>query len=202
MVQGLRHLQGAWAPPLTGDLRSCMPWGYICHTTQPIITTKNNYVPISLPQNGCELTENTDTQINDHNLSVLREIFWLWFPTQGSNSHSCSFTLGTTREVLFLKNIIYLFLVALGLCCWMPAFSSCCEQGLLPDCGAWGFSLWWILLLQSTGSAVVVHGLSCSAVRGIVPDHGSNTSPPHWPADFKPFVHKGSPQGLSRHLEI
>ena len=40
-----------------------------------------------------------------------------------------SFTLGTTREVLFLKNIIYLFLVALGL--------RCCEQGALPDCGAW-----------------------------------------------------------------
>ena len=27
--------------------------------------------------------------------------------------------------------LIYLFLAALGLCCCMPAFSSCCTQGLL-----------------------------------------------------------------------
>ena len=34
-----------------------------------------------------------------------------------------------TTVILFL--IIYLFLVALGLCCCVRAFSSCGEQGLL-----------------------------------------------------------------------
>ena len=31
----------------------------------------------------------------------------------------------------FLKSSIYLFLIALGLCCCLPAFSSYSEQGLL-----------------------------------------------------------------------
>ena len=46
-----------------------------------------------------------------------------------------------------------------------------------------GFSLRWLLLLQSTGSrhagsVVVAHGLSCSVARGIFPDQGSNPCPP------------------------
>ena len=46
---------------------------------------------------------------------------------------------------------IYLFLAMLGLCCCARAFSSCGERGLL---FVWcmGFSLWWLLLLQSMGS--------------------------------------------------
>ena len=67
--------------------------------------------------------------------------FWLRFPNQGSNSHSCIgsrvLPWGPPWKFYFFLNTIYLFLVALGLCCWMPAFSNCCEQGLLPDCGAW-----------------------------------------------------------------
>ena len=51
-----------------------------------------------------------------------------------------------------------------------------------------GFSLWWLLLLQSTasrlmGSVVVAHGLSCSAACRIFPDQGSNPCPLHWQAD-------------------
>ena len=71
-----------------------------------------------------------------------------------------------------------------------------------------GFSFWWLLLLQSTdsrragfsscgtrasvvvarglqstGSVVVAHGLSCSAACGIFPDQGSNPCPLHWQAD-------------------
>ena len=42
---------------------------------------------------------------------------------------------------------VCLFMAALGLCCCVWAFSSCGEQGLLA-----GFSLRWLLLLQSTGS--------------------------------------------------
>ena len=46
-----------------------------------------------------------------------------------------------------------------------------------------GFSLRWLLLLQSTGSVVVAHRLSCFAACGIFPDQGSNLCPLHWQAD-------------------
>ena len=51
-----------------------------------------------------------------------------------------------------------------------------------------GFSLWWLLLLRSTGSRLtasvaVPHGLSCSSECGIFLDHGSNLCPLHWPPD-------------------
>ena len=47
--------------------------------------------------------------------------------------------------------------------------------------------------LQSTGSVVVVHGLSCSAAGGIFPDQGSNPCPLHWQVDSQPLRHQGSP---------
>ena len=37
--------------------------------------------------------------------------------------------------------------------------------------------------LQSAGSVVVAHGLSCSVACGIFPDQGSNPCPLHWQAD-------------------
>ena len=69
-----------------------------------------------------------------------------------------------------------------------------------------GFSLWWPLLLRSTGSSrmgfnscgtqasvVVAHGLSCSMACGIFPDQGSNPCLLHWQADSQPLHHQGSP---------
>ena len=38
--------------------------------------------------------------------------------------------------------------------------------------------------LQSLGSIVVLHGLSCSTACGIFPDQGSNWCPPHCQADL------------------
>jgi len=62
-----------------GGMSSTPDWGpKILHATGPHmphnIANNNNNLLISLPQNGCELTENTDRQINDHKLSALREI--------------------------------------------------------------------------------------------------------------------------------
>ena len=58
-----------------------------------------------------------------------------------------------------------------------------------------GFSLWWLLLVRSTGSrrvgfsscgtwasVVVAHGLSGSAACEIFLDQGSNPCPLHWQA--------------------
>ena len=72
-----------------------------------------------------------------------------------------SLTHWTSREVpgkyfiylfiyLSIYLFIYLFMAALGLCCCMQAFSSCCEQGLL---------------------FVVVHGLLI-VLASLVAEHG------------------------------
>ena len=57
---------------------------------------------------------------------------------------------------------IYLFLAVLGLCCCARAFSSCGERGY-PSLWYVGFSLRWLLLLQSTGSRHV--GFSSCGTR-------------------------------------
>ena len=76
-----------------------------------------------------------------------------WFPPTffflflSAQCGMCPLYRWTTREVLvhFLKLFIYLSLTALGLCCCARSFSSC---------DAWGSSLWWLLISQSTGSRV------------------------------------------------
>ena len=62
-------------------------------------------------------------------------------------------------------------------------------------------SLSWPLVLRNTGSkragsVVVAHGPSCSAARGIFPDHGSSPCPLHWQADSQPLSHQGSPKDI------
>ena len=62
-----------------------------------------------------------------------------------------------------------------------------------------GLSLSRPLLLRSTGSrragsAIVAHGLSCSAACGIFPDQGLNPCALHWQADSQPLRHQGSPR--------
>ena len=65
------------------------------------------------------------------------------------------FSIGMLLKILFclsenvfnFSKIVYSFILALpGLPCWVKAFSSCGEQGVLSSCGAWashccGFSL-------------------------------------------------------------
>ena len=51
-------------------------------------------------------------------------------------------------------------------------------------------------VLQSAGSVVVAHGLSCSAAYGIFPDQGSNPCPQHWQADSQPLRHQRGPSFL------
>ena len=47
--------------------------------------------------------------------------------------------------------------------------------------------------LSSTGSAVIVHGLSCSVACGIFLDQGSSPSLLHGQVDSLPLSHQGSP---------
>ena len=74
----------------------------------------------------------------------------------------------TDRQVFlyFLKYIHNLFifiLVAPGLYCCTRTFSSCNRQGLLFQCT--GFSLQWLLLLQSTGSRTWAQQLWCTGLE-------------------------------------
>ena len=68
--------------------------------------------------------------------------------------------------ISFFNWLIYIFLVVLGLCCCVTAFSMCGEWGLL----LWGtgsqFSVCMALGLESPGSAVVTHKPRCSAACG------------------------------------
>ena len=107
----------------------------------------------------------------------------------------------------------------LGLCCCTRAFSSCGERGLLfvvvrglliavPSLVERGLQvcslqqLWYAdsvavaCGLQSAGSVVVVHRLSCSVACGIFPDQGLNPCPLHWQEDSKPLHHQERPQGI------
>ena len=100
----------------------------------------------------------------------------------------------------FLKKnlFIYLFLAALGLRCCARAFSSCGERGPL-FVEVRGFLIAAVSLvaehgLQSAGSVIVAHGLSCSAAYGIFPDQGLNPCPQHQQADSQPLRHQGSPR--------
>ena len=47
--------------------------------------------------------------------------------------------------------------------------------------------------LQSAGSVVAAHRLSCSTACGIFLGQGSNPCPLHWQADSQPPRHQGSP---------
>ena len=113
-------------------------------------------------------------------------------------NHSLLFICFFNKLILF----IYIFLTALGLRCCMWAFSSCGELGLLfvavyrllivvaslvaeHGLQAHGLQqLWYVgsvvvaCKLQSAGSVVVAHRLSCSEACGIFPDQGSNPCPP------------------------
>ena len=69
------------------------------------------------------------------------------------------------------------------------------------------FTLWWLLLLQSTRSRV--HGLqscgtqalehrpSCSTAHGILLDQGLNPCNIHLQADSQPLDHQGSPVSVT-----
>ena len=46
---------------------------------------------------------------------------------------------------------------------------------------------------RRAGSAIVAHGPSRSAARGILPDRGPNPCPLHWQTDSQPLRHQGSP---------
>ena len=109
--------------------------------------------------------------------------------------------------LLLVMSIIWSFKKIISFFIWGCPGSLLLQAGFLQlrwvgaplHCGAW-FSLWWCLLLQSTGSRtwvsvvaacglqsmgsmVVARGLSCCTAGGILLDQGSNPCPRHWQVD-------------------
>ena len=99
------------------------------------------------------------------------------------------------NSVIFLIYAVFFFLfykfIYFWLCC---VFVSVRGLSLVAASGGHfssrcaGLSLWWPLLLRSTGSrragsVVVAHGPSCSAACGIFPDQGSHPCSLHCQAD-------------------
>ena len=102
---------------------------------------------------------------------------------------------------LFCSSFVFFFFFYLWLC-WVFVSvrgpSPVVASGGHSSSRCAGPSLSQPLLLRSTGSrragsAIVAHGPSRSAARGIFPDQGSNPRPPHWQADPQPLRHQGSP---------
>ena len=100
----------------------------------------------------------------------------------------------------FFFNFIYLFIYPWLFWVFVSArgLSLVAASGGHSSSRCAGLSLSWPLLLRSTGSrcagsAIVAHGLSRSAARGIFPDQGSNPCPLRWQADSQPLRHQGSP---------
>ena len=150
---------------------------------------------------------------------ILRSEFdcFLWcYLTCSSIPHvSCELgarakALHSSSFFLLLLRFIYLFsfLAVLGLhCCTQASLVSVSRSYSLLQCA--GFSMWWLLLLQSTsprcknfsscttwvpvvldcqvqsaGSVVVTCGLSCSPTCGIFLDQGLNQCPLYCKADL------------------
>ena len=99
-------------------------------------------------------------------------------PAKGFLKHFCRFVV---------TDVLLYFLL-----CWVlvaaRAFSGGGKQELL-SVGRTGFSLWWLLSLQSMASRSTgfggrgAHRLSCSAACGVFPDQGWNSFPRHWQAE-------------------
>ena len=92
---------------------------------------------------------------------------------------------------LFVYKFIYLFILffgCIGSSSLRVGFFQLHWAGATLRCGAWashcgGLSCRGAQTLGVRASAVVAHGPSRSAARGIFPDQGSNPCPLHWQAD-------------------
>ena len=72
--------------------------------------------------------------------------------------------------------------------------------GCTLNCGAGASVLLWLLLLWSTGSGIVAHGLRCPVACGVFLDQGSNPCPLHWQADCQPLHCQGCPWYLLKNF--
>ena len=119
---------------------------------------------------------------------------WIWRDIFLLVSNSWTFCIWSSPGfiqdgfIYVFQDVFICFLLAmLGLCCCTWAFSSCGKWGSFSS-GSASFSLWWLLLLQSTGFRHVDFD-SCDTWASLLrdrwglPDPGVNLHPLHWQVD-------------------
>ena len=102
--------------------------------------------------------------------------------------------------LLFFFSFIYLLMAVLGLCCVgisLVAASRYCSPAAAHRLLTVAASPAAEHRLESTGSIVVVLGLSCSTACGIFLNQGYNSYLLYWQADSLPPSHQGNPPGAS-----
>ena len=120
------------------DLRPSVP-----QLVTPNATTVLEYVYLCLSTAPSRLLPSLHSRL--HQSPNLPSCFSSCFsPIQSPHSSQMIF-------FFFFKDTFIYFLAVVGLCCCTQAFSNDRKQGLL-FIVVWGFSLQWLLLLQSTGS--------------------------------------------------
>ena len=70
-------------------------------------------------------------------------------------------------------------------------WSTALGQAGIRSCGRWAQAAAPGLL--STGSGVLMHGLSGSMARGVLPDQGLSPCLLHWQVNYSPLSRSGSP---------
>ena len=103
-------------------------------------------------------------------------------------TNTCS--LHTVLSQCLLKKYLFLAIVNLHCC---AGFSLVVVAALVAEHGLQSVRASVIAApgLQSTGSIIVVRGLSCSMAYGIFLDQGLNPCLLHWQADSLPLSHQG-----------
>ena len=99
------------------------------------------------------------------------------------------------RTTAYAISFFFFFIILFISGCTGP--SLLCKGFLQLWCS--GFSLLWLLLLQSSGSELRLNScgapsLSCSEACGIFPDQESNLCPLCWQAGSFPLCYQGSPR--------
>ena len=97
----------------------------------------------------------------------------------------------------FLKKLFIDFFGCTGssLLCGLPSSGEQGDSSLVLEHRPWSAQASVVAgpWLQSTGSIVVAHRLSCSTTCGIFLDQESNSCLLHWKVDSLPLSHQGSP---------
>ena len=96
-------------------------------------------------------------------------------------------------DVLITLLLFNFYLFIYFCLCWIltePGFILVAVHGGYSSLQCAGFSLLWLLLLQSTGSTPVAHGINFSTVWGVFSDPVLNLCLMHWQADSLPLRHE------------
>ena len=127
------------------------------------------------------------------NLKKMKPVTWIDTNTSIS-CYICFFFFFNNVFVFYL--FIYLWLCWVFVSVWGPFLVAASGGRSSSRCAGLPLSrplLLWNTGSRRAGSAIVAHGPSCSAARGILPDQGSNPCPLHWQADSQPLRHQGGP---------